>query len=602
MADPEQTIKDQALMSAIASSDLDKVKQAVDNGANVNSELLPLHDATQEPLNKDIVIFLIDNGADVNKRDTEGVTPFTKVIRNEQFDIVEYMGKHGANPNSLMSDFEPTALLYTLHDNSPPMSQILIDMGADVNLMNPLTTAFYGYLSEYEEDKDNYKRLMKLLVEKGAKVENFDVHPTDDRYEFTTSYNIIVDLLDRDNEEIDEELLTMLCRAASDDAFELSLELLPDQTERLTSCRNPPPKDPYRGFTTTDVALFNQIFDSPSDISVCPVCLEYTMRDEGCMYMTHKCAMPYHKELFDLYNVNNEIEWCTLCGRISNGEHHHYEYADPSATTRPPPTKVKPSTTGLRFYDKNCIMSGGGGHEEKVRRFHRMLSFACELQDYVGKKEDLEARRELIEETWKAANARNYKIPKIIERKDFGFPCIFPDPTTPTAVAEVVAPDVMRPADEAALVPTKHEAPNNVCFAEGGPSENGPVWQFHHKQPDGTIYNHEDEFVCADDLVGILSSKVIDGRCYSLECKGKLYPQEIKDIVNPEFYEKYRALFNKKNKVGGSKNAPLPGSLMRPVENGICAAPPKLSGRRRTYRKKRKTAKKKRKTLNRRAK
>ena len=49
MADPEQTIKDQALMSAIASSDLDKVKQAVDNGANVNSELLPLHDATQEP-------------------------------------------------------------------------------------------------------------------------------------------------------------------------------------------------------------------------------------------------------------------------------------------------------------------------------------------------------------------------------------------------------------------------------------------------------------------------------------------------------------------------------------------------------------------------
>lgn len=601
MADPEQTIKDQALMSAIASSDLDKVKQAVDNGANVNSELLPLHNATTEEdlLNKDIVIFLIDNGADVNKKNPLGYTPFTNVIVIESLELIDYMGKHGADPNLLMANSGVTPLFYALQHDSPHIAFMLIKMGADINELNPLILSVDRYVDAEEEERDNYKKVIKELVEKGAILDNYEI---EDQYDRTLQMNSLIWLFDNFQEDVDEEILTLLCKAASAQAFELALESLPEHREQLMSCRPAPAKDPYRGFTTTDVALFNQIFDSPSDISVCPVCLEYTMRDEGCMYMTHKCVMPYHKELFDLYNVNNEIEWCTLCGRISNGEHHHYEYADPSATTRPPLTKVKPSSTGLRFYDKNCIMSGGGGHEEKVRRFHRMLSFACELQDYVGKKEDLEARRELIEETWKAANARNYKIPKIIERKDFGFPCIFPDPTTPTPVAEVVAPDVMRPADEAALVPTKHEAPNNVCFAEGGPSENGPVWQFHHKQPDGTIYNHEDEFVCADDLVGILNSKVIDGRCYSLKCKGKLYPEEIKDIVNPEFYEKYRALFNKKNQVGGSKNGPLPRSLMRPVENGTCAAPPKLSGRRRTYRKKRKTSKKKRKTLNRRAK
>lgn len=595
----EQIVKDQALMSAIASSDLDKVKQAVENGANVNSELLPLHDATTEDLfNKEIVIFLVEKGADVNKKNPDGHTPFTNVLHLESVDLIDYMGKHGADPNLIMADSGVTPLFHALQTDSPAIASMLIKMGADVNEFKPLILAVDRYVDTDEDQRDGYKKVIKELVEKGAILDNYEI---DDEYDRPLQMNSLIWLFDNFQEDVDEEVLTMLCKAASEQAFELALESLPEYREQLMSCRNPPPKDPYRGFTTTDVALFNQIFESPSDISICPVCLQYTARDEGCMYMTHKCVMPYHKELFDLYNINNEIEWCTLCGRISNGEHHHYEYADPSATTRPPLTKVKPST-GLRFYDKNCIMSGGGGHEEKVRRFHRMLSFACELQDYVGKKEDLEARRELIEETWKAANSRNYKIPKIIERKDFGFPCTFPDPTTPTPVAEVVAPDVMRPADEAALVPTKHESPNNVCFAEGGPSENGPVWQFHHKQPNGSIYNHEDEFVCANDLVGILNANVIDGRCYSLKCKGKLYPEEIKDIVDPEFYEKYRRLFNKKNQVGGSKNGPLPGSLMRPVENGTCAAPPKLSGRRKTYRKKRKTANKKRKTLNRRSK
>ena len=595
----EQIVKDQALMSAIASSDLDKVKQAVENGANVNSELLPLHDATTEDLfNKEIVIFLVEKGADVNKKNPDGHTPFTNVLHLESVELIDYMGKHGADPNLIMADSGVTPLFHALQTDSPAIASMLIKMGADVNEFNPLILAVDRYVDADEDERDGYKKVIKELVEKGAILDNYEI---DDEYDRPLQINSIIWVFENFQEGVDEELLTMLCKAASEQAFEFAIESLPEYREQLMSCRNPPPKDPYRGFTTTDVALFNQIFESPSDISICPVCLEYTARDEGCMYMTHKCVMPYHKELFDLYNVNNEIQWCTLCGRISNGEHHHYEYADPSATTRPPLTKVKPSLN-VRFYDKNCIMSGGGGHEEKVRRFHRMLSFACELQDYVGKKEDLEARRELIEETWKAANSRNYKIPKIIERKDFGFPCTFPDQTTPTPVAELVAPDVMRPADEAALVPTKHEAPNNVCFAEGGPSENGPVWQFHHKQPDGSIYNHEDEFVCANDLVGILNANVIDGRCYSLKCKGKLYPEEIKDIVEPAFYEKYRLLFNKKNQVGGSKNGPLPGSLMRPVENGTCAAPPQLSGRRRTYRKKRKTANKKRKTLNRRAK
>jgi hypothetical protein len=138
---------------------------------------------------------------------------------------------------------------------------------------------------------------------------------------------------------------------------------------------------------------------------------------------------------------------------------------------------------------------------------------------------------------------------------------------------------------------------------EGGPSENGPVWEFQHKQPDGSVFKHEGEFVCAEDLVGLLKSREIDGRCYSIQCKAKLYPEELIGIVTPEFYEIYRKLFNSKNKVGGG----IPqSSILRPVDldKTTCAPPPKSNkaGNRRTYGKKRKTIKKNRKTLKRRAK
>jgi hypothetical protein len=312
------------------------------------------------------------------------------------------------------------------------------------------------------------------------------------------------------------------------------------------------------------------------------------------MFMKHKCQKPYHEELFKLYNKLGYIEWCTICGRICD-DHRHYTYAPPTQTTKPTIAQYAPRTDLYFGNEKECRNLGGGGFAEKVRRFHRLLSYACELQTEVGKIDDVEARKELVEETWKAADIRNRNVPTILAKKDFGFPCVFPDATAPApAEAEAVLPDVKRPADEAALVPIKHEGPDNVCAVElGAHEDNRPVWQFQHKQPDGTIYRHEDTYICGEDLELALRGNVIDGRCFTPECKGKLYPEELKDIVRPEFYEVYRTNFNKANAavvgrarwVGGVENG---SPLMRPVDMGAveCALPPKKTGgKRRTYRK-----------------
>lgn len=339
----------------------------------------------------------------------------------------------------------------------------------------------------------------------------------------------------------------------------------------------------YAGFTKSDVALFNNMFDKPSDISICPVCLNYAERSEGCMFMKHTCADP-HPELYALYNYLGTIEWCTICGRVCN-QHRHYKYALPTAVELPAIAPWPEEAVMMAQYygdEKECVQLGGGGISEKIRRIHRMLAYACELQDEVGKITDKDARRELIEETWKAADSRNRRTSAILEKKDFGFPCIFPDADTsaPTPVAEQTYPDIRRPADEAELVPIRHD--HSPCAIVEHEDER-PVWQFQHKQPNGTIYRHEREFICGPDLETSLRANPLDGRCFNaFSCKGILYPEEIKDIVSPKFYEVYRTNFNRARapQAGRGRRRIVRGgagpSLMRPLDphTTLCASAP----------------------------
>ncbi len=213
-----------------------------------------------------------------------------------------------------------------------------------------------------------------------------------------------------------------------------------------------------------------------------------------------------------------------------------------------------------------------------------------------------EAMDELVEAAWVAAMAPSRKVAKILERKDFDIPCTFPEGAEQTTRpdAEEEAPDIMRPADELGLNPVRHDPPDNECVIEFGPHEdNRPVYQFQHKQPDGSIWRHEGEYVCGEDLEQIMRSNPMDGKCYinPTKCRGKLYPQEIKDIVSDEFYEIYRKNFNRANKVGGAE----PYGILAPVnlDEAQCTPPPKSKKGGETFRRRKniRTIKKTRRAL-----
>jgi len=297
----------------------------------------------------------------------------------------------------------------------------------------------------------------------------------------------------------------------------------------------------WKGYSDSDVKLFNGIFTTRgNDISFCPVCLAYSERQDGCMYMKHTCKMPFHGGLYNKYkNEQGQIGWCTLCGRVCLG-HKHYELNFPEGAP------VLIAMPGSDPFATDCRTSGGGGAEEKHRRVERLLNYACQLQEEVGKIPHLTAITELVEEVWKGASLRDRTTLKKIEEKKFAFPCTFPKDERP--VAEVVYPPVPRPEGEAA--PVEHASPPAECMSELEPTANGqPVFQFIHTQPDGSVRPHpETEWICGQHLEETLKESLFTGLCFLQPsmCKARLYPVELEGKVSAEYLASYTKLFNEK--------------------------------------------------------
>jgi ankyrin repeat protein len=520
--------------------------------------------------NPTLALKLLEKGANPNISNEEGDIALSLFIDQNQPNLEEIIRaflEKGVNPNHTNNAGE-TLLLKALKVENLGVADILIESGADVNKPDQYKVSPVFILLDLNPRDEAIENTLKLMITKGLK-------------------------LNIRNQEGKTPVEVAREHGHSPEVLNL---LVGETTE-------PAPTDLWNGFVKSDVDLFHTLFDKPSDISLCPICLEYAERSDGCMYMKHTCGQYRHRELFNLFQVEGLVEWCTLCGRICNGSHKHYELSLPTDTALPKLATVQPTATGeFRFFDKNCKDSGGGGHEEKIKRFNRMLQYACELQNEKGKISKNEAMRELVEECWIAALTRNRAVPSMIEKKKFDFPCVFPEgaEVTTRPDEEQPFPDILRPADEKDLAPVKHEKPDNECVVEIGPHEDGrPVFQFQHKQPDGTIYKHEGEYICAEDLEELIRGGQITGKCpiNPEKCKALLYPEELKAIVNDDFYTMYRHNFNRANavKTGGATEG-----LFAHVKNEICSIEKKKGGRK-TYRKlkKNKNKKNRRKTYRR---
>jgi ankyrin repeat protein len=588
---------------------IDILKLLVEKGANVNAKDkkggTPLHDAARFNT-LEVVKFLVEKGAVVNAETAHKYTPLYMSVMNTYDDsIAPYLIEKGADVNIQNADgFTP--LIQAISFN-PEIVKLLIEKGADVNVTDRHKNSPIHHALNAAITSGQYTRMfeiLKILVEKGGDINAKDnVGFTPLMIAAKMVYGAIAVYLIEKGANVNDATITgqtplmlavehnrienvkTLLEKGADKSLKMSdgkTALDFAKTDEMRNLLKEPEvvesTEMFKGFTQSDIVLLNRIFEAPSDISVCPICLEFAERTDGCMYMTHTCRKP-HKELFAKYSLNGKVEWCTLCGRVSQS-HHHFSYAPPDAP-RPGRAPIQPTATGeFRFFDKDCKASGGGGHEEKVRRFNRMLHYACELQTEVGKISETEGRKKLIAETWKGADIHIQNVPKILEQKKFDFPCEFPEDTAPVADVEMEYPDIPKPAGLQPN-PIEHRLPDNACIVElGEHDDNRPVFQFIHKQPDGTTtWEHKDEYICGEDLESAIRSRPMDGMCpiNPEKCKGKIYPEELKGIASPEFYEVYRKNFNKANaaKTGGAVT-----NMFNPVVNPECAMP-QSTGRKR---------------------
>ena len=337
-------------------------------------------------------------------------------------------------------------------------------------------------------------------------------------------------------------------------------------------------KDLWKGSTKSDFTLYDTFFEEPKEYSNCPICLMYIRREDGCMYMSHDCSKTgriYYTELYNLLHTNRLIEWCTYCGRICKS-HKHINLALHDVRNGFMYAPIVPAV-GHRFFDSDCINSGGGGVVEKVNRMRAVRKRALELEKQINKISKPKAIRSLIEASWDAPSVTPYvkrsfiekyithtladPSEKVLKNKQWNIPLnTLPEKlaNNNSNIVENVRNIVM---PNTRLLPINKGKGNNcvIYSSEAEDTEENPLYQFQHQDEDANGgVDHDNLLICKDDIItymdGMSKNFTLDnfGKCIVYpQCKAKLYPEEIKDIVPEDIYTTYKTNFNKKFTVGG---------------------------------------------------
>jgi ankyrin repeat protein len=152
---------DKKLLEAVQDNEIEKVKDLIDRGANVNAKTefgeTPLHLAQS----KEMAEFLILKGADLHAKDNDfGMTP----LFNAPKEIFELLISKGADVN-VRSKKGLTPLAWSAYGDDVDRIKLLISKGADVNSVDE-------YLKTPLHIAANWNKIeiAKLLISKGAKV------------------------------------------------------------------------------------------------------------------------------------------------------------------------------------------------------------------------------------------------------------------------------------------------------------------------------------------------------------------------------------------------------------------------------------------------
>jgi ankyrin repeat protein len=155
------------LRSAVAKGDVEKVKELIAKGYNINTQddanWTPLHNSAQAG-RKEIAELLMASGADVNAKNKDGWTALMFATVGGYTEIVKSLLEKGADVNAKNNDGW-TALMFVMEKGYIEIVKSLLEKGADVNAKNK-----DGWTALTFATVKGHSEIAKLLLDKGADV------------------------------------------------------------------------------------------------------------------------------------------------------------------------------------------------------------------------------------------------------------------------------------------------------------------------------------------------------------------------------------------------------------------------------------------------
>ncbi len=589
--DTNKTEHTSSLIVAIDSkASLETVKLLIEAGADINSansyNLTALGFALNTPgiQTKEIVKYLLENGANPNKGSIDGEMPDALSLFPNHVDLLSLFLKKGQDPNAvymLHTEVESSLLYLAIYYNELEALGQLLDAGG-----NPNQIVYNKPILNYAAMFRNFS-VVKLLIEKGA-----DVNLPNSEGNTTLHVSVITyTKLSPQEKSLDTHTITIiqfLLANGADPKIKNKEGKLPadyansEETLEMTLGI----MKLWEGWSKGDVAFLNSIFtddtrplsnNNPNtisratDFSLCPVCLKTVERPGGCMHMSHDCATQggfYHKELYKKYKADGLIHWCTICNRIGWAIGSNFLHYNLGLAANPIPGKAKASY----LFDKDCsTRSGGGGLPEKYKRFNELRNVALDFNDpvFIGVKSRKEVLEQLVEAMWdapfvKAPLSNVHWQKKQWKRPNTNFPN--PPKSNTNTNANITVPEGVQ---DPIVHPTETENFTNAMM-----TYDTNIIQFRHPQIDGSLNEHNKpgQQISQGMFESWLRTQLGDytkesfGHCWQYDeeygtnrCTAKLYPKEVRIALglaeqptegeNTEFrklYEGYRKLFTRK--------------------------------------------------------
>ncbi|OHE19134.1 MAG: hypothetical protein A2525_11880 [Sulfurimonas sp. RIFOXYD12_FULL_36_11] len=146
----------------LKNNDFFGVKKYIKDGADLNeaseSGESVLASSLRYGCDLDLIMFLIQSGADIYDFDEEGVAIFDMAVTYDNIDIVKYLIEHGVDVNSTKRKSRFTPLMAAACYGRVEIAKLLIEHGADKNAIDSKGISVIDFAR-----KTNKKSILTLL-------------------------------------------------------------------------------------------------------------------------------------------------------------------------------------------------------------------------------------------------------------------------------------------------------------------------------------------------------------------------------------------------------------------------------------------------------